>query len=544
MPGRSQAKRSGGLSAYLPYGSTFPYAAPGHTFGEPVMVVVDVLFLGVFFGVLIAVGLYHLLMYALLRNRELLAYAIYVGALIAEEIVRTRSLPLAGLPFIRTETSSLTFAFLAVASFWFFTSFLQMRERAQRSYRLIRALTALVVVLSLGLGPVGRGWATTTIQLLSLVTLFAVFVVAVDQIRKGDRAARYFIIAFSGVSGGSALYVIGKLLFPQSPVVAVGFELGTAFEAIALALGIADRIRTANEERDLAQQRIIDETRSLNVAYARFVPHAFLELLGKSDIRDVELGEATQRDMTVLFSDIRSFTMISEKMTPRENFDFLNAYLQRVGPLVRWHQGVVDKYIGDAIMALFANRAHGADDALQCAIALQREVAAPGPSIKVGVGLHTGPLMLGTIGEPERMDGTVIADAVNLASRVEGLTKMYGASILLTEQTRDRLEEPSRFALRFLGRVAVKGKDRGVGLFEACDAEPASLLEVKVRLAADFAAAVDAFGAGKFDEAHAAFAAVLARNPVDGPAAYLGKRCEALLTSAEAWDGVDRLAIK
>lgn len=516
------------------------------------IVPVDALFLGAFFGVLIAVGLYHFLMYALLRNRELLAYAIYVGALIAEEIVRTRPLTITVSPFVRAETSSLTFAFLAVASFWFFTSFLQMRAVAPRSYRAIRTMTVVVVVLTLGLGPVSGSPAGVAIELLSLATLFAVFLVAADRVRKGDRAARYFIIAFSGVLAGSALYVLGKLFWPNSILVWVAFELGIAFEAVALALGIADRIRHANEERDLAQKEIIEETRSLNVAYARFVPKAFLELLGKSDIRDVRLGESTQREMTVLFSDIRSFTMISERLTPRENFEFLNAYLQRVGPIVRQHGGVVDKYIGDAIMGLFPDGRHGADDALRCAIALQREVAAIDAergsatlsSINVGVGLHTGPLMLGTIGEPERMDGTVIADAVNLASRVEGLTKMYGAAILLTEQTRDRLEDPLRYALRFLGRVAVKGKDRGVGMYEACDADPPRALEAKLRLGADFQAAVDGFGNGRFADAQAAFAAVLARNPADGPAAYLGRRCAALLTSEEGWDGVDRLATK
>src|SRR5581483_10200107 len=129
---------------------------------------------------------------------------------------------------------------------------------------------------------------------------------------------------------------------------------------------------------------------------------------------------------------------------------------------------------------------------------LQREVAALGAErvaagqtpIAVGVGLHRGTLMLGTIGESERMDGTVIADAVNLASRVEGLTKLYGAGILLTEEVRDRLTDRTRFLLRFLGRVAVKGKQRGVGLYEACDADLPRRLELKGLTRARFDAAV------------------------------------------------------
>ncbi|HTX03954.1 MAG TPA: adenylate/guanylate cyclase domain-containing protein [Candidatus Acidoferrales bacterium] len=510
----------------------------------------DALFLGAFFGVLIAVGLYHVLMYVLLRNRELLAYAVYVAALLAVEVVRTGF----AADFLLTGATppiilSLTFAFLAAASFWFFTSFLQMHERAPRSYRAIRNLTAVVVLLSLTLGPFGGTSAATLIQLLSLLTLLAVFFVAVDQIRRGDRTARYFIIAFCGVLFGAALVVLGKIFWPQTILVKVGFELGTAFEAIALALGLADRIRLANEERDIAQRRILEETRSLNIAYARFVPREFLELLGKADVREVRLGEAVQREMTVLFSDIRSFTTISERMTPRENFDFLNGYLERVGPIVRQYRGVIDKYIGDAIMGLFAG---AADDALRCAIGLQREVAAIDvervaaglPPIAVGVGLHTGTLMLGTIGESERMDGTVIADAVNLASRVEGLTKNYGAAVLLTEQTRARLTDPSRYALRHLGRVAVKGKARGVGLYEACDADTPLARDAKLAALADFEAAVEALGAGRFEEAEGAFGRILEAYAADAAAAYLQKRCQALLSTGEPWDGIDHVTTK
>jgi class 3 adenylate cyclase len=518
-------------------------------------VAVDVLFLGAFFGVLAAVGLYHLLMYALLRDRELLAYAIYVAALIAEEFVRMRAAAVALWPQLGPAYAVLapfTYALLAISSFWFFTTFLQMPLYAPRSYRAIRALTAAVAVLSLVTGPFGGARATLTIQLLSLLTLLAVFVVSVDQMRRGQRAARYFIIAFSGVLGGAALYVLGKFFWPQAPVVAIGFEVGTAFEAIALALGIADRIKRANEERDSAQRRIIEETRSLNVAYARFVPREFIELLGKDDVREVALGEAVQREMTVLFSDIRSFTTISESMTPRQNFEFINGYLERVGPIVRQHRGVIDKYIGDAIMALFATMAQDADDAVRCAVALQREVAALSAErsaagqrpFAVGVGLHRGTLMLGTIGESERMDGTVIADAVNLASRVEGLTKLYGAAILMTEDVLERLTDRTRFLVRFLGRVAVKGKSRGIGLYEVCDADQPRRLRLKGLTRMRFDEAVRALGSGVLEEAAAGFAEVLGQDPDDRAAAYLLRRAQELLATGETWDGVDHVTVK
>lgn len=142
--------------------------------------------------------------------------------------------------------------------------------------------------------------------------------------------------------------------------------------------------------------------------------------------------------MSVLFANIRSFTSLSEKMTPADNFKFINAYLSRMQPVINQHHGFIDKYIGDAIMALFSG---DADNAVQAGIAMLQKLAEYNQSrqrsgyvpIQIGIGINTGLLMLGTVGGEERMDGTVISDAVNRASRIEGMTKMYGATLLITE---------------------------------------------------------------------------------------------------------------
>ena len=168
--------------------------------------------------------------------------------------------------------------------------------------------------------------------------------------------------------------------------------------------------------------------------------------------------------MTVLFSDVRSFTTISEALSPNETFGFINGLLSRTGPVVREHGGIVDKYVGDAIMALFPRVAPTTECAPQsrcrarCAEHNAERAADGLAPIAVGVGLHCGSLMLGTIGEHERMDGTVIADAVNVASRVEGLTKYFGARVIVTESVRAALADPDAYAMRFLGRVAVIGQ--------------------------------------------------------------------------------------
>jgi len=219
--------------------------------------------------------------------------------------------------------------------------------------------------------------------------------------------------------------------------------------------------------RDAVRRTILD-LKHTNVSIERFVPQAFLSIVGKPSVADVELGDNKRRTMTVLFSDIRGFTTLSEQMSPDETFAFINAYLERMGPVIRDHHGFIDKYIGDAIMALFPN----ADDALEAGLAMlaaldgfnaERRAAGREP-IEIGIGINTGSLMLGTIGEKHRMDGTVISDAVNLAARIEGLTKDYGAPMLISEYTYAELANPAAYAIRPVDVVVVKGKTRPVAI--------------------------------------------------------------------------------
>jgi class 3 adenylate cyclase len=213
----------------------------------------------------------------------------------------------------------------------------------------------------------------------------------------------------------------------------------------------------------------------MNEVFGRFVPQKFLELLGKKDLASLKLGDQVEKNMTVLFSDIRNFTGISEVLTPEENFNLLNSYLSHMAPLIREQGGIVDKYIGDAIMALFPETPLGAIATAQDmrstlkAYNLGRERAGYKP-LEIGVGIHTGSLMLGIVGENHRYDGTVISDVVNTASRLETLTKTYKVPILTSEETlqgRDEIKE--KFPYRYLGKIPVKGRSVPLALYEILD---------------------------------------------------------------------------
>ncbi|EIJ43105.1 family 3 adenylate cyclase [Beggiatoa alba B18LD] len=275
---------------------------------------------------------------------------------------------------------------------------------------------------------------------------------------------------------------------------------------------------------------LISERTKLEASMSRFVPHEFLSFLNKTSIIDVNLGDHTEREMSVLFSDIRGFTSLSEAMTPQQNFNFINAYLSRMEPIISEHQGFIDKYIGDAIMALFPKNA---DQALQAAIEMLQTLnqynetrGRPGrPKLRIGIGIHTGLLMLGTVGGQSRMDGTVISDAVNLASRTESLTKTYGVCLLITEQTYQKLKDPTQYKIRLLDRVIVKGKTNLVTLYEVYDADLPPLIALKNQTLSQFEQACLSYHQTNFLLAQQLFEMVLSINEQDDAAKVYLDRC-------------------
>jgi signal transduction histidine kinase/class 3 adenylate cyclase/ActR/RegA family two-component response regulator len=289
----------------------------------------------------------------------------------------------------------------------------------------------------------------------------------------------------------------------------------------------------------------------ITLSYNRFVPHNFLKFLEKESIIDVKLGDQVQQEMTILFSDIRSFTTLSEEMSPQETFNFINSYLSRVSPLIREHNGFIDKYIGDAIMALFPE---SADDAVQAALAMQKEVTLYNehqqqqgyPPISIGIGLHTGNLTLGTIGESERMETTVIADAVNLASRLEGLTNYYGAGILVSEHTLSRLSDLQTYSYRLIDRVRVKGKNEPVAIYELYHEDLELFYQLKSEIKTKFEQAIVTYNCQDFRGAIKMFKEILAMNPQDKAAMLYIKRCEHYQQYGveEGWKSVTDLDFK
>lgn len=310
-------------------------------------------------------------------------------------------------------------------------------------------------------------------------------------------------------------------------------------------------LETANE---FLEQRVKERTAELvelNTAYERFVPREFLKILNKESILDITLGDQTKRQMTVMFADVRGWTTLSETMSPQENFSFINAYLKRVSPVINVHNGFIDQYYGDGVMALFLG---SPDDAVQAAVAMHRAVGEYNKEreiegfrpIGIGVGLNIGHLMLGIIGSEDRMQGAVVADAVNLAARLEGLTRMYGSTITLSETTISQLKDPARYKHRFVDKVQVMGKRKPVSVYEIFDGDPKPMVKLKEQTKAGFEEGILLYYERKFSEASVLFNQVLQKNPEDKASRIYLKRSANYMVNGvpDEWTGVELLGKK
>ncbi|MCD6178951.1 MAG: adenylate/guanylate cyclase domain-containing protein, partial [Bacteroidales bacterium] len=315
-----------------------------------------------------------------------------------------------------------------------------------------------------------------------------------------------------------------------------------------------DEIGELSEGFNIMAQRIkdhIDDINALSFSYFRFVPKQFLEFLGKKKITDIKLGDQVQREMTVMFSDIRKFTEISENFTPKENFDFINHYLGYMEPVIMRNNGFIDKYIGDSIMALYSLSVNNAiDAAIEMRAKLEEfndDLKMNGkPAIDSGIGIHTGDLMLGIVGGRSRIEGTVISDHVNLASRLEGLTKVYGAPIIISHDSLIKIENPKQYNFRFLDIVKVKGRKSSVNVFEILDGEKADQRKLKIETKDLFNNAIGLYRNKSFEKAATLFVSLQKINPNDKAIDLYLERCHKNLKYGipKDWDGIEILQFK
>jgi len=285
--------------------------------------------------------------------------------------------------------------------------------------------------------------------------------------------------------------------------------------------------------------------KNIHNATSKFIPTEFLKSIDKETLTDVALGDHSEKEVTVLFTDIRDYTPLSETMTPEQNFKFVNAYVSRMGPLIQQNRGFVNQYLGDGIMALFPHRPH---HAIQAAIDMQRKIRTYNKKriangykpIYVGMGLHTGSLIMGIIGDIKRNDTAIIADTVNTASRMEGLTKHYGANIIISGKSLEIIENKEQYNLRYLGKVQAKGKDKIVDIYECFDGDNEQQIMLKKQTLQDYNNGLSLFFSKDFSKAQKVFNKILENNNEDTVVTFfLNKTKIYSKEDPQDWEGVN-----
>lgn len=292
------------------------------------------------------------------------------------------------------------------------------------------------------------------------------------SVKRKYKPAYYFASAWFFLLFGVNLFILTSLNFIEANIITQFSQLvGASIEAILLSLALGYRINDLRGKEENAQkEKLEQETKArayqekMTESFKRFVPEEFLKNLNKKSILEIERGDSIQTEMAILFSDIRGYTNFSENLDSKTLFKFLNEYLEKIETIIKKHDGFIDKFIGDAVMAIFPNKEKSILASLEM-ILISNTIQVPdNTKLEIGIGIHFGSLILGTLGSKKRIDTTVIGDTVNLASRIEGLNKEYKTKILVSEEFKTELD--IKFDYREIDLVKVKGKTKSILIYE------------------------------------------------------------------------------
>lgn len=377
--------------------------------------------------------------------------------------------------------------------------------------------------------------------LLFIISLFVSYFIA-NRITAPLRNLNFFISRF--VESDFQLQ-------ENNPIVKTKDEIGRLTKNFSIMKNeVVSSIETLNQKvEERTQELAIANTKliKINEANSRFVPKEFLNFLDKQSVEEIQLGDQIEKNMTVMFTDIRSFTQISEALSPQENFDFINSYLNELVPIITKYGGFIDKYIGDSIMSLFPedpDKALTASKEFKYAIehfnqSLREQGKDP---IRIGCGIHTGHLILGTVGTEKRLDTTVISDAVNISSRIEGLTKHYGVGTIFTDECLISLRNKADHKYRFLDYVKVKGKSYPISIYELIHPDDSD----KISSIEEYEEGIKLYFTREFEAACDHFSKLLIKHPDDQTIQIFQKRCADLHNEgvSEDWNGVQVITFK
>jgi CheY-like chemotaxis protein len=374
------------------------------------------------------------------------------------------------------------------------------------------------------------------------VTLANNGIEAIDLIEKGNRYDLIILdIMMPKLSGYEVCQKLRELFLPSElPVVMLTAKNQVIDLVDGFKTGANDYLtKPFSKDELLSRIKTHLNLQRINRATGKFVPYEFLRAIGRDSITEVNLGDQVYKEVSILFLDILEYTTLSENMTPEENFFFINEFVGNLGPVIAKNNGFVNQYIGDAIMAIFPEKA---EDGLRAAIGMQKKldefnqgrIKEGQKEVRMGIGLHTGPLIMGIIGDQHHAEPTT------------GLTRQYGVRIIVSEKSLQEIEKGDKFHIRYLGQALVKGKQKPIKMYECIDGDEETLWKLKTDLLDDFEKGLNHFYNKEFPEASVVFNNIIKQNVEDHAAGYFYKRAARFAADgvAEDWTGIEKWDVK
>lgn len=475
-------------------------------------------------GSLLIMGIYHFGLYSLRRKDKSSFYlGIFCFLMILRILTTGNRMLFSNFEFLSWEVGIkiefLTF-YLATPVFARFIFFLYPNEFHEIAMKIIFYVSlafSFIVIFTRT-----KIFALTAIpfQVFTVSALFYVIyvlILAIQNSRQGSPLALIgFIVLFSTIIN-DILYNNGAINTAQlAPFGLFGFIFSQAFLL---------SIRFSKDFFSI--ESLTENLTKTNQSYSRFIPKEFLIYLeeNKSEI------QGTKKEITILFCDIRSLNENEDQLNSEKNIYSTNEFIRHINPIIRQHKGFIDRYVGDAIMAIFPL---SADDAVSAALEIVRYLEDYNRKqknknlspLKLGIGIHTNTLTFSTTQDSEGNEGTFLTDAIDLAARIEGFTKIYGSTIIVSEQTILNFTRGENYNFRFLGKVEIKGRIEPCSIFEIYNLDSPEVVEKKNTTKKDFEKAVIEYYKGNKEIASQIFQKVFQINKYDLATYYFLQKCK------------------
>ena len=370
-----------------------------------------------------------------------------------------------------------------------------------------------------------------------LVLFITILIVIFHQIKIIIRRRDDSILIFLS-SGSLTIFVFNDFLY-NSKLVQTSelLQVGVFIFLLAQSVILSRRFSLAFSEIE----KISNHLNAVNKSYSTFVPKEFLGLLGKDSITDIGLGNIFKTNLTILFSGIRGFASICEKINPEELFELLNEYYTKVTAIIHKNNGFIDKFIGDEIVVLFPL---SPEDAINTSkemvkyleIFNENQAKKQKLTIKIGIGIHSGPVTLGTLGGNDRMDTTVIGNAVGIAKKLESLTKTFFTTVIISEHIYSQLQKKTREENREIDHIKLRGTEGFITIYEYFGGDSENIRNKKIINSSNYFHGLTLYRGGLTKKAKEIFSICLSIIPDDPIYSLYINRCNDFLIGSSTLD--------